>query len=242
MISVAKSIEEKIRKIKEGETFTYKELQLDQKQYQSATKSIERLINKGVIKRISPGVFFKPRQTIFGELSPNNEELIKPYLFNKGKRIAYVTGSYLYNKLGLTSQVPQIIKVASFNKEIKVNKQNIKIKPAKSYVEVTNRNYQYLEILDAIKDFKKIPDINPQAGIKVLLKILNNLGHKEINKIIQYSLNYPPRTRALLGALLENLGFEKDLEELKSSLNPLSEYALGINKEMLETAENWNIK
>ncbi len=144
MISVAKSIEEKIRKIKEGETFTYKELQLDQKQYQSATKSIERLINKGVIKRISPGVFFKPRQTIFGELSPNNEELIKPYLFNKGKRIAYVTGSYLYNKLGLTSQVPQIIKVASFNKEIKVNKQNIKIKPAKSYVEVTNRNYQYL--------------------------------------------------------------------------------------------------
>ena len=242
MISVAKSIEEKIRKIKEGETFTYKELQLDQKQYQSATKSIERLIKKGIIKRISPGVFFKPRQTIFGELSPNNEELIKPYLFNKGKRIAYVTGSYLYNKLGLTSQVPQIIKVASFNKEIKVNKQNIKIKPAKSYVEVTNRNYQYLEILDAIKDFKKIPDINPQAGIKVLLKILKNLEHREINKIIVYSLNYPPRTRALLGALLENLGFEKDLEKLKRSLNPLSEYALGINKKMLKTAENWNIK
>jgi len=242
MMSVAKSIEEKIRKIKEGKTFTYKELSLNQDQYQSATKSIERLIKKGVIKRISPGVFFKPKQTVFGELLPNNEELIKPYLFNKGKRIAYVTGSYLYNKLGLTSQVPQIIKVASFNKEIKINKQNIRIKPAKSYVEVTNRNFQYLEILDAIKDFKKIPDINPQAGIKVLLKILNNLGHKEINKIIAYSLNYPPRTRALLGALLEKMGFEKDLEKLRSSLNPLSEYALGINKKMLKTAENWNIK
>jgi len=241
-MSITKIIEEKISKIKEGETFTYKRLLLNQNQYQSASKSIERLIKKGIIKRISPGIFFKPKQTVFGELIPSDEELIKPYLFNEGRRIAYITGTYLYNKLGLTTQIPQIIKIASFNKKIKVNKSNFRIKPAKSYVKVTNKNYQYLEFLDAIKDFKKIPNINLETGIKVLLNILENLKKQEIEKMINYSLNYPPRTRALLGALLEEIGFKKDLEKLKSSLNPFSEYSFGITKKTLQTTENWNIK
>ena len=241
-MNITKKIEEQIRTINEGETFTYNELSIKKNEYQSAAKSIERLIKKGKIKRISPGIFFKPKQTIFGELLPKEEEILKPYLYKNGKRIAYITGIYLYNKLGLTTQIPQTIKLASREKEIKVNKSNLKIKPAKSYVEVTNKNFQYLEILDAIKDFKKIPDLNIKKGIKILLKILNRLKKAEIKKIIKYSLKYPPRTRALLGALLEKNGVKEELNELKNSLNPLSEYAFGIKEEILNNAENWEIK
>ncbi len=86
-------------------------------------------------------MFFKPKQTVFGELLPKEEEILKPYLYKNGYRIAYITGIYLYNKLGLTTQIPQTIKIASRNKEIKVNKSNLKIKPAKSYVDVTSKNY-----------------------------------------------------------------------------------------------------
>ncbi len=241
-MSTAKKIEEKIKTINEGETFTYKELSIEKNEYQSATKSIERLIKKGEIKRISPGIFFKPKQSIFGELLPKEEEILKPYLYKNGSRVAYITGVYLYNKLGLTTQIPQTIKLASREKEIKVNKSNLKIKPAKSYVEVTNKNFQYLEILDAIKDFKKIPDLSIEKGIKILLNILKELKKDEIKKIIQYSLKYPPRTRALLGALLEEIGVKEELNDLKNSLNPLSEYAFGIKKEILNNAENWKIK
>ena len=241
-MNIARKIEEKIRTINDGETFTYKELSIEKNEYQSATKSIERLIKKGKIKRISPGIFFKPKQTVFGELLPKEEEILKPYLYNNGRRIAYITGVYLYNKLGLTTQIPQTIKLASREKEIKVNKPNLKIKPAKSYIEVSNKNYQYLEILDAIKNFKKIPDLNVKKGIKILLNILKELKKDEIKKIIKYSLKYPPRTRALLGALLEEIGFKEELNDLKNSLNPLSEYDFGIKKEILNNAENWKIK
>ncbi len=241
-MNLSKKIEEKIKSINEGETFTYKQLEIDKSEYQSAAKSIERLIKKGVIKRVSPGIFFKPKQTVFGELLPNEKEMLKPYLFENGKRIAYVTGVYLYNKLGLTNQIPQIIKISSRKKEIKVNKANIKIKPGKSYVDVTNKNYQYLEILDAIKDLKRIPDFKPESGIKVLINILKGLKNEEINKMIRLSLNYPPRTRALLGALLEEIGKKDNLEELQNSLNPFSEYSFGINKKILKTVENWNIQ
>ena len=197
-MSISKQIEKKIKSIKEGEIFSYEELAIDKNRYQTAAKAIERLIKKNVIKRVSPGIFFKPKQTVLGELLPDNGKILKPYLFKNGRRIGYITGISLYNKLGLTTQIPQIIKIASRDKEIKVNKGNIKIKPAKSYVEVTSKNYQYLEILDAIKDFSKIPDLNIKNGIKILLNIIKNLKKKEIDQLVKYSLKYPPRTRALL--------------------------------------------
>jgi len=240
-MNIAKKIEEKLKTIKEGEIFTYEDLCIEKNEYPSAAKSIERLIKKGIIKRISSGLFFKPKQTVFGELLPKEEEILKPYLYKNGKLIAYITGIYLYNKLGLTTQIPQTIKIASREKEIKINKSNLKVKPAKSYVDVTNKNFQYLEILDAIKDFKKIPDLNTETGIRILSNILRELKKDNLNKIIKYSLKYPPRTRALLGALLEEIGID-ELKDLKNSLNPLSEYYFGINKEMLKTAENWKIK
>ena len=241
-MNITKKIEKKLKTINEGETFTYKELSIEKNEYQSAAKSIERLIKKGIIKRISPGIFFKPKQTVFGELLPKEEEILKPYLYKNGNRIAYITGIYLYNKLGLTTQIPQTIKIASREKEIKVNKSNLKVKPAKSYVDVTNKNFQYLEILDAIKDFRKIPDLNIETGVMILLNILKELKKEDIKKIVKNSLKYPPRTRALLGALLEEIGIKGELNDLKNSLNPLSEYSFGIKKETLKTAENWKIK
>ncbi len=241
-MNIARKIEGRLKSIKDGETFTYEQLSIDKEEYLAAAKAIERLIKKGKIKRVSPGQFFKPKKTVFGELFPNDEEILKPYLFNNGKRTAYVTGTYLYNKLGLTTQIPQIIKIASRGKEIKVNKPNLRIKPAKSYVDVTNNNIQYLEILDAIKDFKKIPDLNMKNGIRILLNILKKLKNYDIEKLVKYSLKYPPRTRALLGALLEANGKNDYLNKLRESLNPLSEYSLGIKKDTLPTAENWKIK
>ncbi len=241
-MSIAKKIKQNLKDIKEGETFTYEQLSIKKNEYQTAAKAIERLIKKGLIKRISPGIFYKPKKTIFGELLPNNDEILKPYLFNNGKRVAYITGTYLYNKLGLTTQIPQIIKIASKEKEIKVNKTNLKIKPAKSYVEVTNRNFQYLEILDAIKDFNRIPDLNLENGIKVLLAILKKLTKGDIEKLVNYSLSYPPRTRALLGAMLEEIDKKSNLKKLQDSLNPLSEYSFGLKTDILQTVENWKIK
>lgn len=241
-MKITQKIKEKINSIKDGETFSYSQLSIENSEYQTAAKSIERLIKKGIIKRISTGIFYKPKKTAFGELLPNNEEIIKPYLFKNGKRIAYITSTSLYNKLGLTLQIPQILKIASRENEIKINKSNIKAIPAKSYVDVTNKNYHYLEILDSIKDFKKIQDLNIENGITILLNILKKFKREELSKVIKLSLKYPPRARALLGALLESIDLKNNLTDLQKSLNPLSIYSLGIGKNILPTIENWNIK
>ena len=239
-MNIAKKIEEKIKKIEKGETFTYKDLAIKKEEYSAASKTIERLLKKGIIKRISTGVFYKPKQTIFGELKPDEEKIITPYLFNNGKRIAYVTGLLLYNNMGLTTQIPKVISIASTKKRIYISKGNIKGNAVKSYMEVTDDNYKYLELLDAIKDFKNIPDLGKESAIKILTNKILELNNKQRKELTEIALEYPPRTRALLGSILENIG--ENTKKLDDSLNPLSEYKLGITKEILPTIENWNIK
>ncbi len=239
-MNIAKKIEEKIKTIEKGETFTYKDLAIKKEEYLAASKTLERLLKKGLIKRISTGVFYKPKQTVFGELKPDEEKIITPYLFKNGKRIAYITGLLLYNKMGLTTQIPKEISIASTKKRIYISKGNIKGKAVKSYMEVTDENYKYLELLDVIKDFKNIPDLDKESAIKILTNKILELNNKQKKELIEIALEYPPRTKALLGAILENIG--ENTKKLDDSLNPLSEYKLGITKEILPTIEKWNIK
>jgi hypothetical protein len=243
-MKVAQKIENKVKKFKEGTTFKYQQLFIESSEYSAAAKAMERLIEKGIIKRVSTGVFYKPKQTIFGELKPNEEELLKAYLFQNNKRIAYITGVSLYNRMGLTTQVPRNIKIASRDKRITVSVGNIKGNPVKSYVDVTDKNYALLEILDALKDFNKIPDLDKNSGIKIISNQLKKLSTIEIKQLIDCALYYPPRVRAFLGALLEeiNISIDSELKTLIKSLNPLSEYNYGINKKTLPTITNWNIK
>jgi hypothetical protein len=241
-MGVSQNIQYQISKLAEGTTFKYEQLAIERQEFSAATKAIERLIAKGVIKRISTGIFYKPKKTVFGELKPNEEEILKPYLFEKGKRIAYITGTSLFNRLGLTTQIPKSIKIASRKKRITVSNGSVIATPVKSYVDVSDQNFYLLELLDVLKDFKKIPDLDINATIKILSTKLNELNPTEKKLLIKCGLSYPPRVRGFLGALLENISTSTDLTVLKKSLNPLSEYEYGINKKQLQTAENWNVK
>ncbi|MCK9449729.1 MAG: DUF6088 family protein [Bacteroidales bacterium] len=241
-MGVAQNIQKQISKIADGITFKYEQLTIEPQEFPAAAKAIERLIAKGIIKRFSTGVFYKPRKTVFGELKPNEDEMLKPYLFERGKRIAYITGTSLYNRLGLTTQVPKSIKIASRDKRISVSNDYLQASPVKSYVDVTDKNFHLLGLLDVLKDFKQIPDLDKSSAIKILSNKLNELSTTETKLLIKYGLVYPPRVRSFLGALLENLNTENGLTALKTSLNPLSEYEYGIDKKQLPTIENWNIK
>lgn len=241
-MGVTQNIQKQISTLAEGTTFKYGQLAIEPQEFSAAAKTIERLIAKGIIKRVSTGLFYKPKKTVFGELKPNEEEILKAYLFDKRKRIAYITGTSLYNRLGLTTQIPNSIKIASRSKRITISKGNVKATPVKSYVDVTDKNFYVLELLDALKDFKKIPDLDKNSAIKILSTKLKELNSTQTKQLVKCSLAYPPRVRGFLGALLENIQTSSDLTALKKSLNPLSEYKYGIDKKQLPTVENWTIK
>lgn len=241
-MTVSKKIYKGIDEMNEGTTFKYGDLLIDRLEYSAASKAIERLIKKGTIKRISTGIFYKPKKSVFGEMKPSETELIRLYLFDKGYRIAYVTGSSLYNKMGLTTQLTNIIQVASREKRIITKIGNIKVKAVKSYVDVSDENYKYLEILDAFKDFKIIPDLDKISAISILKDIINNMSNSGKSELVKYALKYPPRVKALLGAIFEDLKEIDKTKPLMESLNPLTVFKIGIDEKTLSSIDSWNIK
>lgn len=242
-MKLAEQIRIQINKIPTGISFGYADLYIAKEDYQTAAKTLERLQGKGIIKKIAKGVFYKPENTVFGELKPDYYEQLRPYLFKNGKRIAYITGTYLYNQLNLTTQMAFRIKIACRSKRIFVNRGAIKADAVKSYAEVTDNNYELLGFLDALKDIKKIPDSNTSKIVKVLSGRILALSEKQRIEMIRLALLYPPRVRALLGAILENQNESpKGFKELKESLNPLSIIKLGLKETDLPTIKNWNIQ
>jgi Family of unknown function (DUF6088) len=240
-MKVSEKIDKKLKLISEGSIFRYEGLSIERNEYSAASKKIERLIANGTIIRASKGMFYKPKQTIFGMIPPKEDELLNQYLFKNGRRIAYITGLSLYNKMGLTTQVPLMIEIARKARSTSISIGNISIRTSKSYVEVTNDNYELLGILDAIKDFNNIPDLDKKSVIIILTNKIKELDTTKTKNLINYSLKYPPRVRALLGGILDNSNTISELKKLKKSLNPLSKYKFGIKENILPNASKWNI-
>ena len=241
-MNLSTQIQKQTKRFPEGKTFGYPDLEIGRECYQSAAKVLERLQGKGLIKKMSNGVFYKPIKTAFGELKPDYNEQLRPFLYENGKRIAYVTGTYLYNQMGLTTQLAVRVKIASRSKRISINRGALKADAVKSYAEVTESNYALLGFLDAIKDIRKIPDTTVQNSVDILSAKIAEMDEKEIARLIKYALLYPPRVRALLGAMLENIGIsESATKALLNSINPLTKIELGISNLDLATADKWNI-
>jgi predicted transcriptional regulator of viral defense system len=241
-MKVTDKIVAKINRIDTGDVFGYDTLGLTSDEIIAGSKALSRLVDKGIIKRARKGYYYKPKVSVFGEQKPREDVLLSLYLFEKNKQVAYITGTRLYNRLGLTTQVPSSIRVASLDKQVKGKVGNVVIKPAKSYVKVTSDSIKYLELLDVIKDLNTIPDLQKNDGLVYLKKVIYNFETTELKKLITYGIAYPPKVRALLGALLEAMNVDTtNLSLLKKSINPSSSYEYGITSKMLSTANSWNI-
>jgi hypothetical protein len=242
-MKVAEQIREQIKKIPESEPFGYDALSIAPEDFFTAAKALERLVKKGEIKKVSKGIFYKSKKTIFGELGPNYDLILKNYLYKNGKRVGYVTGSVLYNQLNLSTQMAFRTKVATNRSRKKIEIGWLKTYAVKAYADITEENYQLLGILDALKDIKRISDTSATKAVKILMPKLKVFVKKDIENLMKYALQYPPRVRALLGAIVEYIFInEFNLVPLKKSLNPSSTFKLGIKNTALPTIQNWNIK
>lgn len=240
-MKLAAQIREQIAEFELGKCFGYADLNISKERFWATAKTLERLQKTGVIRKITKGLFYKPEQTVFGELQPAYQELLVPYLFQKGKRVAYITGVGLYNHLGLTTQVPYYIKIAS-PKRLKVDRATLKLSSVKSYAKITEENYKILGLLDAFKDIKHIPDCSSQEALVLLKRLVQKLSKSEQKKIANYALYYPARVKALIGAVLTEQGiFGKAIDLLQESLNPFTKFRLGFTEKDLENAQKWNI-
>lgn len=99
-----------------------------------------------------------------------------------------------------------------------------------------------LQLLDAIRFIKKIPDTTIVASCRRLLIIIKNLAKSDKETMARLANTYPPVTRAILGAMFEISGEKSLAENLRQTLNPITTYKVKGMGEVLTNAANWNIQ
>jgi hypothetical protein len=231
-----------INRFATGYVFTTADFSIEVNKPNTTTKVLNNMVAAGQIRRLSKGRFYKPQISKFGELPPDTYQTVKDLLEKNGKIIGYLTGYSVFNKFGLTTQVPTTLQIAVKKEKKPVIRCNYRISFIIQQNTITKANIPILQLLDCLRFFKNIPDAMPDEICRRLLVLFKQLSAEQINMAKRLVIKYSPSTIALLGAILETNDTGEDTTALYMALNHQSSYKLDISTDILSNQKKWHIQ
>lgn len=236
---IREQLRQELTSLPEGVVVTASDFDIPLQYRGALTKALNQFASAGKLKRLSKGRYYKPRQSVFGEIGPSENELIKDFLVKDGKTIGYITGVRAFASLGLTTQIASSITIGTNTPRRPVSRGRLRLSFLFQPNPITEEDIPLFRYLDALKCIKNIPASSPNEVITTIRAQVKELPKENKDRLLSLSFAYQPHVRALVGAIFESIGLFSS--ELKETLNPVSRYKLGISSSVLSTAPNWNI-
>lgn len=236
-MKVSKAVRAKIKDIEPGQIFGLQDFSLIENS-QAVVLELSRLTKKGLIKRLTKGKYYVPKTSRFGALGPDEWMVLDQVLKANG---GYIAGSTALNRLGVTTQLPAQVTIRGARSTRKLKIGNLTL----NFVGRGNSGADYLQstltdVLEALRLIKKTPDGDLEMTLRKVSQSVKSMNGGNIEQLIKLAKNERPYVQALLGALMEKNGMSR-YQELKSGLNPLTKYKIGIDKKLLSNKESWGI-
>jgi len=231
----------RINRFKAGYIFTYKDFDIPVENMSALKMALNRLVNSGKIVRLSKGRYYKMEVSEFGYLRPQEYQVVKDLLESDNKIIGYLTGISIYNLLGLSTQVSNTIQIGTniSRKPRKRGKYSIRFILQKN--NITKDNIYFLQILDSVRFIKRIPDSDVSKAYSQIMSIVSKLNESDRVTMARLALKYNPGTRALVGAIIDQVSSSDITVALFKSLNPVSWFTFNISDEVLGNKVKWRI-
>lgn len=241
--TIGNIVESKIDKLPYNFVFTIADFVSEQALPDNVRKKLNRLAAAGKIQKVGNGKYIKPLQSEFGQIQPSVEQLTKDLLEKNRQPIGYITGNVLFNQMGLTTQISSRIQIATRKIRKPLTRGRYTITFVLQPNAITAKNIPLLQILDALKSYRKIPACTPDEAVTLLKQKISTLSAYEQCRLSTLAVKYTNYVRALLGCILENCNGEPTaIETLRRSLNGMSVYRLNISQNVLSNQQKWNIK
>ena len=225
-----------------GVIFAYQDVMPDPSRREAVIKALNRMSGSGLIAKWAKGKFYKPRETAFGRLEPAQDEVIRDLLERNGQPIGYLTGLSIYNRSGLTTQISNVIQIGTPFLRPTLTRGRFSISFVRQKNTIARDNIPLLQILDAIRSVKKIPDTPIAQVVSRLTAIVRHLPEEDKLLMVRLSFLYPPATRAILGSILDATGNKYMTDQIRGTLNPVTSFKLPGVGAVLKTATDWNIR
>lgn len=206
--------------------------------FTAVAKILSRLCRQGIIQRLGKGLYYRSQQTAFGPSIPSSNHIHNLGIKRKG---VFPAGIAAANLLGFTTQNAAKPEIATYRlslPRLMVGKKTIiHTKRPESWKELSKKDGA---LLDFLRQGGKTSELPPDETVLKLLKHFREKG--QFKRLAQIAESEPPRVRAILGAIGQELRYQKKLiTPLKDSLNSLSKFDFG-NLIALKYAKEWQAK
>ena len=193
--------------------------------FAAVAQALSRLARSGQIDRLSKGTYYRSRATAFGQSRPNPAAIRQLASRN---RSLFPSGIAAANLLGFTTQNPQRVELAtsglSLPRKLVGPDAIIHTRRPEAWSNLTPEDVALLEFL---RCGGRTSDLSPEAAIDRLMMLLSESGR--YGRLLKVARTEPPRMRAMLGALGEQLKRDRrESRRLRASLNPLSRFNFGL--------------
>ncbi|NNM85882.1 MAG: hypothetical protein HKL96_09045 [Phycisphaerales bacterium] len=204
----------------------------------AVAQALSRLTQCGQLDRLSKGIYYHARTTSLGKSQPSPAAIRE---LAAKRQSLFPSGVMAANLLGFTTQNPQRVEMATSASSLPR-----KLVGAGAIIH-TRRPEAWSRLgqtdaglLDFLRHAGRTGELSPNATVRRLTKLVAEPGCFE--RLLRVAETEPPRVRAMLGALGEEIGVDdRWLKRLKASLNPLSRFDFG-RLAGLRYAQAWQAK
>ncbi len=182
---------------KENEPIFISELQYKNLNMNAIRQQILNLTNKNLLIRYDTGIYFIPGKSIFKTSQTLNQNKIieKKYISINDEIVGYFSGLNFANKIGITTQVPNLYEVVSNKatcdyRELKIGSTKIILR--KPRTKITKENYLGLQFLDMVKEIDNLSILDKEENKKIVQNYMNvaKISFEKLQKLLEF---YPDK-------------------------------------------------
>ena len=161
-------------------------------------KELRKLVEKEEIKRFDKGIYYFSVKREWGDSMVDTNKIIERRFISDGNEVyGYITGLSLWNKSGLSTQVPNLLEVATNKESTRVRDIYVgyrRVRARKSRTEITKDNVRTLQFLD-LMNIMQPPASLDGAESFMLKKFVERVKEAGVTKetISQYIELYPAK-------------------------------------------------
>jgi Family of unknown function (DUF6088) len=197
--------------------------------------TLSRMAREGALRRVGKGVYYRSRQTSFGPSGPAASGAVAQTL----RAPVHPAGLSAANFLGLSTQNPRRAEFATPAAAPPTALSDAVVhtrRPAGR----AGLSAEDGAILETLRARARYSDLSPAKTVGRLRRLLSDERH--FRTLAAAALEEPPRVRAMLGALGQEMEMPEDaFAPLRASLNPLSRFDFGALRS-LRFAKPWQAK
>jgi len=213
------------RKIERGGEHLWRQEDFPRQSPLAVAQALSRLARSGVIQRLSKGIYYHGRQTVFGVSKPNPTALLR---LAARRKPMFPSGLGAANLLGFTTQNSTKAEVAtcatSLPRKLIGQDTVVHTRRPKAWAGLWRTD---AALLDLLRGGGNASDLSPEETVRGILRLLSKGGR--FGRLAKVGTSEPPRVRALLGALGERLNRDPaELRRLRDSLNVTSRFDFGM--------------